>query len=185
MKRQPSQHIPSKVPPLVFKRVLRDVEDLEQLRLLASGSTDHTYLGNGDPEPPPWFGIGYLSDIGKLEPRVRTPSQRKSDHLDFVYREKKKQCEQAQQFIAPRAETYRIMFPKNTSVVSYRPYLVFDLDSTLEAIAAAIYVERVAGIIWSKCPVCGNAFKVGSQKNKQTCSRKCQDANKKRKKRTS
>jgi len=173
----------AKVLPADLPESLKDAEDIGQLHRMARGYIDNTYLGAREPEPPAWFVTGRLKDVKGAKARAATLETIKKDHRDFMRWQATIQGEMAQQFIEPRPETYSIAFPKAATGENYRPHLVFDVHSTLEAIAAAIYVERIAGVVWSKCPVCGNSFKIGSQKGKRTCDRKCQDALKKRRKR--
>jgi predicted nucleic acid-binding Zn ribbon protein len=63
------------------------------------------------------------------------------------------------------------------------PILVIKPACTCEAIAAAIYADRLAGVQSEKCPGCGHRFEVGSQKNKTYCSDKCRERLKKRRRR--
>jgi hypothetical protein len=65
------------------------------------------------------------------------------------------------------------------------PVLVIKPACTVEAIAAAIYAERLAGIKCEKCPGCGFWFEVGSQQKKTYCSEKCRERLKKRRQRDS
>lgn len=50
-----------------------------------------------------------------------------------------------------------------------RPVLVIQPKCTLQAIAAAIYAERIQGISYRKCGWCEELFKIGSHKDKRYC----------------
>ena len=64
-----------------------------------------------------------------------------------------------------------------------RPILVIWPSCALEAIAAAIYAERVAGVRVKKCPSCDKLFEIEAHKEKTYCDRQCQDRMKKDRKR--
>jgi hypothetical protein len=62
-----------------------------------------------------------------------------------------------------------------------RPILVIRPRCTLEAIAAAIYAERIASVRAGKCKGCGEWFEIGSQKGKAYCDDpRCKEKIKKR-----
>jgi hypothetical protein len=52
-----------------------------------------------------------------------------------------------------------------------RPVLVIRTRYTLQAIAAAIYADRIQGVEYRTCSVCNALFKVGAHKNKKYCDR--------------
>jgi hypothetical protein len=52
-----------------------------------------------------------------------------------------------------------------------RPVLFITARSTLEAIAAAIYADRIEGIEYRACEVCSDLFEVGTRGEKKYCSR--------------
>lgn len=52
-----------------------------------------------------------------------------------------------------------------------RPLLVIQPSNTLEAIAAAIYADRIEGIAYRACEVCSDLFLVGTRDEKKYCSR--------------
>ena len=52
-----------------------------------------------------------------------------------------------------------------------RPVLFIRPTYTLEAIAAAIYAERIEGVEYRACEVCSELFEVGTRADKKYCSR--------------
>jgi hypothetical protein len=52
-----------------------------------------------------------------------------------------------------------------------RPVLLIRASYTLEAIAAAIYADRIEGIEYRACEVCSDLFEVGTRDEKKYCSR--------------
>ena len=52
-----------------------------------------------------------------------------------------------------------------------RPVLFIRATNTLEAIAAAIYADRIEGIEYRACEVCSDLFEVGTRDEKKYCSR--------------
>jgi len=52
-----------------------------------------------------------------------------------------------------------------------RPVLFIRATNTLEAIAAAIYADRIEGIEYRACEVCSDLFEVGTRGEKKYCSR--------------
>lgn len=52
-----------------------------------------------------------------------------------------------------------------------RPYLLIRPRCTLEAIAAAIYADRIQGVEYRACEMCKALFKVGAHKEKKYCDR--------------
>lgn len=57
------------------------------------------------------------------------------------------------------------------------PVIVIRPTYTLQAIAAAIYVDRIKGVEYRECDwhKCGAVFKIGDQPNKIYCSERCGD----------
>lgn len=53
------------------------------------------------------------------------------------------------------------------------PVLLIQPKCALEAIAAAIYAERIQGITSRKCDGCGKLFKIGRHKDKRYCGETC------------
>jgi hypothetical protein len=64
-----------------------------------------------------------------------------------------------------------------------RPVLVIYPRCALEAIAAAIYAERVASVRVGICESCEKLFEIEDHNEKRFCDRLCQDRKKKQKKR--
>jgi hypothetical protein len=54
---------------------------------------------------------------------------------------------------------------------NYRPVFVITAVNTLQAIAAAIYADRVDGIDYRKCEVCDDLFQINAHKDKKYCDR--------------
>jgi hypothetical protein len=54
---------------------------------------------------------------------------------------------------------------------SYRPVFVITAVNTLQAVAAAIYADRVDGIDYRKCEVCDDLFQINAHKDKKYCDR--------------
>ncbi|MFZ0662495.1 MAG: hypothetical protein WAM66_07385 [Acidobacteriaceae bacterium] len=52
-----------------------------------------------------------------------------------------------------------------------RPYLLIRPHYTLQAIAAAIYADRIHGVEYRACEMCKALFKVGAHKEKKYCDR--------------
>lgn len=52
-----------------------------------------------------------------------------------------------------------------------RPYLLIRPTYTLQAIAAAIYADRIHGVEYRACEMCKALFKVGAHKEKKYCDR--------------
>jgi hypothetical protein len=52
-----------------------------------------------------------------------------------------------------------------------RPILTISPSFTLEAIAAAIFADRIDGVEYRACEVCSDLFKVGTRREKKYCSR--------------
>jgi hypothetical protein len=52
-----------------------------------------------------------------------------------------------------------------------RPILFIQPLNTLQAIAAAIYADRIPGVKCRVCDVCSELFEVGSRGEKKYCSR--------------
>ncbi len=108
---------------------------------------------------------------------------------------RKRQQELERWFYAPPPSAYSIQFvPKKPNpdlerniqhggaLLDYlidqeelRPVLVIDARCALEAIAAAIYAERVAGVQVKKCPGCGKLFEIEAQKSKTFCDDPCRN----------
>jgi hypothetical protein len=63
------------------------------------------------------------------------------------------------------------------------PVLLIRPTNTIEAIAAAIYAERIAGVRFGKCPGCNTRFEVNAHKDKTYCGTKCKETVKKRRQR--
>jgi hypothetical protein len=74
------------------------------------------------------------------------------------------------------------MFEFLKSQDTLRPMLLITAHSTLQAIAAAIFVDRVQGVQYRKCSVCSSLFELKAHKNKKYCDRtRCKNiANQKR-----
>lgn len=53
-----------------------------------------------------------------------------------------------------------------------RPYLLIQPRCTLEAIAAAIYADRIHGVEYRACEMCKALFKLGAHREKKYCDRK-------------
>lgn len=62
-----------------------------------------------------------------------------------------------------------------------QPLLLFKPKTTLQAIAAAIYAERIRGVKYGTCDQCGELFKIGPWSNKRYCDspRPCKETAKK------
>jgi hypothetical protein len=60
------------------------------------------------------------------------------------------------------------------------PFLIIRPTHTLQAIAAAIYANRITNVRHAKCKGCGVIFEIGAQKSKLYHDRKCQDRFKKK-----
>lgn len=52
-----------------------------------------------------------------------------------------------------------------------RPVMFIRTTNTLEAIAAAIYADRIEGVEYRACEVCSDLFEVGTRGEKKYCSR--------------
>lgn len=59
------------------------------------------------------------------------------------------------------------LFPQE----AMRPVLLISPTNTLEAIAAAIYADRIEGVEYRACEVCSDLFEVGTRGEKKYCSR--------------
>lgn len=54
----------------------------------------------------------------------------------------------------------------------WRPVLFIRPTCALQAIAAAIYADRIRGVVYRPCSRCGHLFKIGAHKNKIYCDTK-------------
>ncbi len=54
-----------------------------------------------------------------------------------------------------------------------RPFLVIRPFSSLQAIAATIWADRIAGIRYQVCPVCMQLYKLPRNKTKDYCGKRC------------
>lgn len=84
------------------------------------------------------------------------------------------------EWIPKRAEDCKIIDPQvaNGAMIEFllpqeamRPVLFIRATNTLEAIAAAIYADRIEGVEYRACEVCSDLFEVGTRGEKKYCSR--------------
>lgn len=182
-------------------------DELRQLLLMLTGIYPHTYFSN-PPPPPAQYELDQLRRA--CEVMSETPRQAEESYHKALAQMKngaairhRRQQELEHWFYAPPRSAYSIEFvPKTPStdlqrnmqrggaLLDYlidqeelRPVLVIWPTCALEAIAAAIYAERVAGVRVGKCPGCGELFEIGAHKEKIFHNRKCQDKMKKDRKR--
>jgi hypothetical protein len=182
-------------------------DELKQLLLMLTGIYTHTYFG--DPPPPPSQHV--LDSLRRAwEVTSETPRQAAEQYQKALAQMKRgaaiahrRQQELERWFYAPPPSAYSIEFvPKKLNADLERdmqrggalldylidqeellPVLVIYARCALEAIAAAIYAERVAGVRVGKCPACDKLFEIEAHKEKTFCNRQCQDRMKKNRRR--
>jgi hypothetical protein len=175
------------------------------LRMLAG--YPHTYFG--DPPPPPT--PQELDSLRRACAVTSETPRQAAEHYQEALAQMNKSAAIAHQrqqelerwFHAPPPSAYSVEFiPKERDAEFERnmqcggalleyfmdqdkvlPVLVIYPRCALEAIAAAIYAERVANVRVKKCRGCGNLFEIGTQKNKSFCKEKCESSFKMRERR--
>jgi hypothetical protein len=159
--------------------------ELDQVLRLLTGIYPHEYFGPPHVVPE--------STLEMLRRAAQVSGEKPERALDSLREGEKwgreRQRELESWFDAPPPEAYSIEFfprehdPARLSQLNHggalmgllfspeelRPILVIRPRCTLEAIAAAIYAERIAGVRAGKCEGCGEWFEIGSQKNKAYC----------------
>jgi hypothetical protein len=180
--------------------------ELDQvLRMLAG--YPHTYFG--DPPPPP---TPQELDSPRRACKVTSETPRQAaEHYQKALAQMNEGAAIAHQrqqelecwFYAPPPSAYSVQFiPKERDAElernmqrggvlfdyfmdqdKVRPVLVIYPRCALEAIAAAIYAERVASVRVGICESCGKLFEIEDHNEKRFCDRLCQDRKKKQKKR--
>jgi predicted nucleic acid-binding Zn ribbon protein len=171
-----AKELPSDIPPPLVAG-----ESSIQMHRMAYGYYDHSYFGTPPDkgELPDWVEEDIrlqaantaVTEEGR-ELKIKTHRER------FVagrHHNNDQQYKLEQQFKEPAPDSYRIAIANASDPGKSQYWLVFEVGSTLEAIAAANYIDRIGGITHEKCPVCGKAFPIRSQKKKKTCDDKCQD----------
>ncbi|WP_158789029.1 hypothetical protein [Granulicella sp. L46] len=178
-------------------------DELKQLLLMLTGIYPHTYFGDSAP-PPSQHDLEQLRRVTGIT--SETPRQAAEKYQETLAQMKKgaairhqRQQELEHWFYAPPPSAYSIEFvPKKPNpdlernmqrggaLLDYLidqeellPVLVIYARCALEAIAAAIYAERVAGVRVGKCPACDKLFEIEAHKEKTFCNRQCQDKMKK------
>jgi len=181
--------------------------ELDQvLRMLAG--YPHTYFGDSPP-PESQETLDQLRRGSALIAKERGDNPERAyqellaEMKEGRYQIHKRQQELEQWFRAPPLSAYAVVFvPKERdaevernmqrggALLEYlidqdkmRPVLVIYPRCALEAIAAAIYAERVASVRVGICASCGKLFEIEAHKERMFCDRKCQDRKKKENKR--
>ncbi len=159
--------------------------ELDQVLRLLTGIYPHEYFG--PPHVVPENTLDMLRRAAQVlgdKPERALDGLRKGEEL-----QRQRQRALESWFEAPPPEAYSIEFvprepdPERLSQLGQggalmglifspeelKPVLVIRPRCTLEAIAAAIYAERIASVRAGKCEGCGEWFEIGSQKNKAYC----------------
>jgi hypothetical protein len=160
--------------------------ELDEILRLLTGIYDHEYFGL--PKPPPSDEI--IAQWNRAtEILGGKPGNAHAKFRDAQTYARNRQRELELWFKAPPAEHYSIEFKPRVedskllkklgrggamidlmlSPKQLQPVLVIRPRCAIEAIAAAIYAERVAGNDFGKCVGCGEWFEIGSQKTKTFC----------------